>query len=54
MYLYSFAYLTTRIGLQSQVPAVVASAFRRVKDSREMGEAHGSEQEHILAERGEF
>lgn len=36
------------------LPAVVASAFRRVKDSREMGEAHGSEQEHILAERGEF
>lgn len=35
------------------LPAVVASAFRRVKDARETGEAHGSEQEHILAERGE-
>ena len=35
------------------LPAVVASSFRRVKDAREMGESHGSEQEHILAERGE-
>jgi len=32
--------------------AVVASAFRRVKDAREMGETHASEQEHILADKG--
>lgn len=33
--------------------AVVAGAFRRVKDAREMGETHASEQEHILADKGE-
>ena len=33
--------------------SLVAGIFRRVRDAREMGEAHASEQEENLAERGE-